>query len=209
MSPAGAAAEGFLRHGTSEQPQRTLMLPQSPQSSHDSSQAQRLLSRQPNRQIRQLTSAIDSPLRYTQDRNLSEESDAPGVRSLARRGAGGRRGVVADVAKLAVGRQDYYTREIAQNHEEYLSGHGESPGRWYGAGAGSLGQSGDASTEGLRRTFQGCHPDTGELLGRLQQRSWTAEDGSARSVVEVVAEELGPSLRWATATTTRATSGHQ
>ena len=43
------------------------------------------------------------------------------------------------------------------------------------------------------------------VVGRLQQRSWTAEDGSARSVVEVVAEELGPSLRWATATTTRTT----
>jgi single-strand DNA-binding protein len=41
--------------------------------------------------------------------------------------------------------------------------------------------------------------------GRLQQRSWTSEDGSARSVVEVLAEELGPSLRWATATTTRTT----
>jgi single-strand DNA-binding protein len=37
------------------------------------------------------------------------------------------------------------------------------------------------------------------VVGRLQQRSWTAEDGSARSTVEVVAEELGPSLRWATA----------
>jgi single-strand DNA-binding protein len=43
------------------------------------------------------------------------------------------------------------------------------------------------------------------VVGRLQQRSWTAEDGSARSVVEVVAEELGASLRWATSTTTRAT----
>jgi single-strand DNA-binding protein len=43
------------------------------------------------------------------------------------------------------------------------------------------------------------------VVGRLQQRSWTAEDGGARSVVEVVAEELGPSLRWTTATTTRAT----
>src|ERR671911_3185387 len=42
------------------------------------------------------------------------------------------------------------------------------------------------------------------VVGRLQQRTWTAEDGSARSVVEVVAEELGPSLRWST-TTTRAT----
>jgi single-strand DNA-binding protein len=43
------------------------------------------------------------------------------------------------------------------------------------------------------------------VVGRLQQRSWTAEDGSARSVVEVVGEELGPSLRWATATTIRTT----
>ena len=43
------------------------------------------------------------------------------------------------------------------------------------------------------------------VVGRLQQRSWTTEDGSARWVVEVVAEELGPGLRWATATTTNAT----
>jgi len=43
------------------------------------------------------------------------------------------------------------------------------------------------------------------VVGRLQQRSWTAEDGSARSAVEVVAEELGPRLRWETATTTRTT----
>ena len=43
------------------------------------------------------------------------------------------------------------------------------------------------------------------VVGRLQQRAWTAEDGSARSLVEVVAEELGPSLRWARATTTRTT----
>ena len=43
------------------------------------------------------------------------------------------------------------------------------------------------------------------VVGRLQQRAWTAEDGSARSMVEVVAEELGASLRWATSTTIRAT----
>jgi single-strand DNA-binding protein len=43
------------------------------------------------------------------------------------------------------------------------------------------------------------------VVGRLQQRTWTAEDGSARSTVEVVAEELGPSLRWATATPARIT----
>jgi single-strand DNA-binding protein len=39
------------------------------------------------------------------------------------------------------------------------------------------------------------------VVGRLQQRAWTAEDGSARSVVE----ELGPSLRRAAATPTKAT----
>ena len=43
------------------------------------------------------------------------------------------------------------------------------------------------------------------VMGRLQQRAWTSEDGSARSTVEVVADELGPSLRWATAMTTRTT----
>jgi single-strand DNA-binding protein len=43
------------------------------------------------------------------------------------------------------------------------------------------------------------------VVGRLQQRAWTAEDGSARSTVEVLADEVGPSLRWATATTTRTT----
>jgi single-strand DNA-binding protein len=42
------------------------------------------------------------------------------------------------------------------------------------------------------------------VLGRLQQRTWTTEEGSARQVVEVVAEELGPSLRWATATPSKA-----
>ena len=47
------------------------------------------------------------------------------------------------------------------------------------------------------------------VVGRLQQRTWTAEEGSARSVVEVLAEELGPSLRWATATTTRATRSQE
>jgi hypothetical protein len=54
------------------------------------------------------------------------------VRSRQRR-RGGERRVVADIAKLSVGREAYYTRELATDHEQYLSGHGESPGRWYGA----------------------------------------------------------------------------
>ena len=35
--------------------------------------------------------------------------------------------------------------------------------------------------------------------GRLEQRSWETDQGEKRSVVEVVADEIGPSLRWATA----------
>jgi hypothetical protein len=31
--------------------------------------------------------------------------------------------VVADVAKLAAGREDYYTRELAADHEPYVSSH--------------------------------------------------------------------------------------
>jgi conjugative relaxase-like TrwC/TraI family protein len=79
--------------------------------------------------------------------------------------------VVADIAKLSVGREEYYTRELATDHEAYLSGHGESPGRWYGAGAASLGLHGEASVPGFQRTFEGRHPDTGELLGRPHGRS--------------------------------------
>jgi single-strand DNA-binding protein len=44
------------------------------------------------------------------------------------------------------------------------------------------------------------------VVGRLQQRTWTAEDGTARSTVEVLAEELGPSLRWVTTTATKGQS---
>ncbi len=74
------------------------------------------------------------------------------------------------MAKLAVGREEYYTRDLASDHQEYLSGHGESPGRWYGAGAASLGQEGEASVEGFQRMFEGRHPATGELLGRAHGR---------------------------------------
>ena len=37
------------------------------------------------------------------------------------------------------------------------------------------------------------------VTGRLEQRSWETPEGEKRSMVEVVADEIGPSLRWATA----------
>jgi len=41
------------------------------------------------------------------------------------------------------------------------------------------------------------------VTGRLEQRSWDTPDGDKRSKVEVVADEIGPSLRWATAQVTK------
>lgn len=43
--------------------------------------------------------------------------------------------------------------------------------------------------------------------GRLQQRSYQAQDGSNRTVVEMQIDEIGPSLRYATAQVTRQSSG--
>ena len=37
------------------------------------------------------------------------------------------------------------------------------------------------------------------VSGRLQQRSWETDNGEKRTKVEVLADEVGPSLRWATA----------
>ena len=79
--------------------------------------------------------------------------------------------MVADIAKLSMGREEYYTRELATDHQAYLSGHGESPGRWYGAGAASLGLQGEASRAGFQAMFEGQDPTTGELLGRPHGRN--------------------------------------
>ena len=42
------------------------------------------------------------------------------------------------------------------------------------------------------------------VTGRLKQRSYETREGEKRTVVEVDVEEIGPSLRYATARVTRA-----
>ena len=37
------------------------------------------------------------------------------------------------------------------------------------------------------------------VTGRMEQRSWETDEGERRSKVEIVADEVGPSLRFATA----------
>jgi single-strand DNA-binding protein len=41
------------------------------------------------------------------------------------------------------------------------------------------------------------------VTGRLNYRTWENQDGDKRSAIEVEADEIAPSLRWATAAVTR------
>lgn len=41
------------------------------------------------------------------------------------------------------------------------------------------------------------------VTGKLEQRSWETEDGQKRSVVEINADDIGPSLKFATALVTK------
>ncbi|PVV36051.1 single-stranded DNA-binding protein, partial [Bifidobacterium bifidum] len=43
--------------------------------------------------------------------------------------------------------------------------------------------------------------------GRLRQRSWQAQDGTSRTMTEMTVDEIGPSLRYATAQVRRPPSG--
>ena len=41
------------------------------------------------------------------------------------------------------------------------------------------------------------------VTGRMEQRSWETDSGDKRSAFEIVADDVAPSLRWATASVTR------
>ena len=49
--------------------------------------------------------------------------------------------------------------------------------------------------------------DRAVVIGRLKSRSWETSEGERRSVVEVEADEVAPSLRWAVAKPERAANG--
>ena len=71
-----------------------------------------------------------------------------------------------DPSKLYAGREKYYLREVAQDREAYLIGHGEAPGYTLGSGWEHLRVSGEVTAEQFTRLFAGEHPDTGKPLGR-------------------------------------------
>lgn len=45
------------------------------------------------------------------------------------------------------------------------------------------------------------------VTGRLEQREYTTREGDKRTAIDVIADELGPSLRWATAQVERTPKG--
>jgi single-strand DNA-binding protein len=47
------------------------------------------------------------------------------------------------------------------------------------------------------------------VSGRLEQETWEDKEGNKRSKLVVVADEISPSLRWATATATKAETHRQ
>src|SRR6266487_4287836 len=96
------------------------------------------------------------------------------VRPGAGRLAGGC-GLVLAAAGLKAGQEDYWIRQIAESRCEYLSGHGESPGQWYGARAAALGLAGIAQDQQCRAMFEGKDPITGE---QVAQPRWVADPRS-------------------------------
>ena len=42
-------------------------------------------------------------------------------------------------------------------------------------------------------------------VGTFRTRTWSSAEGEGRSALEIVADEIGPSLRWATTEVTRTT----
>ena len=80
---------------------------------------------------------------------------------------------------------------IAVNRRYQVNGEWQEQTSYFNVTAwGQLGENAAASlTKGARVV----------VTGRLEQREYTTREGDKRTAIEVVADEIGPSLRWATA----------
>jgi conjugative relaxase-like TrwC/TraI family protein len=64
--------------------------------------------------------------------------------------------------------QKYYEETVAKSREDYYAGSGEAPGEFFGAGARTLGLSGESNMDHLMRLFAGQNPATGEQLRSMK-----------------------------------------
>ena len=78
------------------------------------------------------------------------------------------------IGKLTVEQSRYYERQVAQGHDDYYSGRGESPGRWTGGGAETLRLGGRVDDDGFMALMDGRDPGSGERLKRVGGRSKVA-----------------------------------
>jgi conjugative relaxase-like TrwC/TraI family protein len=98
-----------------------------------------------------------------------------------------------NIGRMAPGRADYYLTAVARGAdgvEGYYLARGEEPGRWLGAGADTLGLSGEVTAEQLRAVLDAHHPATGQQLGRHLARMVPGFDHTFRAPKSV-------SLLWA------------
>jgi len=75
--------------------------------------------------------------------------------------------VVLNIGKLAAGKANYYL-SLATGAEDYYTGHGEPPGRWFGHGAELLDLDGPVAEDDLRSVLAGCAPGSDDRLTRAR-----------------------------------------
>jgi conjugative relaxase-like TrwC/TraI family protein len=98
-----------------------------------------------------------------------------------------------NIGRMGPGRADYYLTAVARGGEGvegYYLARGEEPGRWLGAGADTLGLSGEVTAEQLRAVLAARHPDTGQQLAAHPARKVPGFDHTFRAPKSV-------SLLWA------------
>jgi hypothetical protein len=89
------------------------------------------------------------------------------------------------VKALKVGQENYWLDQIANDREQYFSGKGESPGRFFGEVAAASGLEGEATAEQVRAMFRGLDPVTGEVRC---EPLWRADPRSKLSAVPLLAK---------------------
>jgi conjugative relaxase-like TrwC/TraI family protein len=81
---------------------------------------------------------------------------------------------VLSVAKLTLGQEAYYERQVARGLDDYYAGRGESPGIWAGRGAAELEVFGVVEDDDLGMLLRGLNPVTEKPLRRpVRERTIT------------------------------------
>jgi hypothetical protein len=100
---------------------------------------------------------------------------------------------MVSIGKLGKGQEEYYLEQahgridrvtsVSSGVEDYYVAGAEPDGVWLGNGRSALGLSGSVTAAKLRRVLEGCHPRSGEPLGRRAAVvGGDRQDGGGRTV---------------------------